>query len=82
LASKTGVFRFRVVRRSGPWHPFAIAPTADWPSIREELLGLRYHLHGDLAALEDKASFMERLGRSPDFCDALTQTFLAEAIAG
>ena len=51
-------------------------------SIREELLGLRYHLDGDQSALESKEDFMDRLGRSPDFADALTQTFRQEAIEG
>jgi hypothetical protein len=64
------------------WHPFAITAGADWDSMREELLGLRYHLHGDESALELKEDFMERLGRSPDFADALCQTFREEAIAG
>ena len=68
---------------NGPlWHPFSIQITEKWPAIREELLGLRYHLHGDLSALESKEDMMERLGRSPDFADALTMTFLAEAVIG
>ena len=64
------------------WIPFAIDPGADWEAIREELLGLRYHLDGDQSALESKEDFMDRLGRSPDFADALTQTFRQEAIEG
>jgi hypothetical protein len=64
------------------WIPFHIAPTADWESIREELSNLRYELKGDQSALELKEMFSERLGRSPDFADALTQTFREEAVAG
>ena len=64
------------------WLPFSIIPGADWESIREELLGLRYHLDGDQSALESKEDFMDRLGRSPDFADALTQTFRQEAVEG
>jgi hypothetical protein len=64
------------------WHPFAIQPGADWPAIREELHALRYHLEGDQSALESKEDLMDRLGRSPDFADAITQTFREEAVAG
>ena len=64
------------------WLPFAIKPGSDWESIQEELLGLRYHLEGDQSALENKEDFMDRLGRSPDFADALTQTFRQEAVEG
>lgn len=64
------------------WHPFAIEPDSDWEAMREELLGLRYHLQGDQSALEKKDEFMERLGRSPDYSDALCQTFRQEAVEG
>jgi hypothetical protein len=64
------------------WIPFHIAPSSDWESIREELSNLRYELKGDKSALELKEDFAERLGRSPDFADALTQTFRDEAVAG
>jgi hypothetical protein len=64
------------------WHPFHIAPSSDWPSMREELLALRYHLDGDQSALELKEDLMDRLGRSPDFADAFCQTFREEAVAG
>jgi hypothetical protein len=64
------------------WLPFHIPAALEWESIREELSGLRYHLEGDQSALESKEDFMDRLGRSPDFADALTQTFRAEAIEG
>jgi hypothetical protein len=50
--------------------------------MREELLGLRYHLAGDQSALEQKEDFMDRLGRSPDFADSLCQGFRTEAIEG
>lgn len=62
--------------------PFHIPPTTDWPAIREELAALRYTLHKDLSQLESKEDMMDRIGRSPDFCDALTQTFFEEAIRG
>jgi hypothetical protein len=39
-------------------------------------------LQGDESALENKVDLMDRLGRSPDFADALTQTFRQEAIEG
>ena len=64
------------------WLPFGIPSTIDWGSIREEILGLRYHLDGDQSALESKEDFMDRLGRSPDYADALTQTFRQEAVEG
>jgi len=64
------------------WVPFHIAPDLNWPAMREELLELRFHLQGGLSALELKEDFMERLGRSPDFADALGQLFQEEAIAG
>jgi hypothetical protein len=64
------------------WLPFHIPIGPEWESIREELLGLRYHLEGDQSALESKEDFMDRLGRSPDFADALTQTFRQEAVEG
>jgi hypothetical protein len=67
---------------SKAWLPFSIPVTADWESIREELVGLRYHLEGDQSALESKEDFMDRMGRSPDFADALTQTFRQEAVEG
>jgi hypothetical protein len=67
---------------SAPYVPFAIAASSDWEAIREELLALRYHLHGDESALELKEDLMERLGRSPDFADAICQTFRQEAIEG
>jgi hypothetical protein len=64
------------------WRPFGITPSADWESIREELLILRYHLAGDQSQLEPKDELMERLGRSPDYADALCMTMKQEAIEG
>jgi hypothetical protein len=64
------------------WHPFHIPAGADWEPMREELLALRYHLQGDLSALELKEDLMDRLGRSPDFADSLCQGFRQEAIEG
>jgi hypothetical protein len=62
--------------------PYQLTAGADWESMREELLGLRYHLVGDSSALEAKEDYMDRLGRSPDFADSLCQGFRQEAIEG
>lgn len=63
--------------------PFHIqAEPADLQAIISELGELRGTLKGDRFALEDKADFMERLGRSPDFADAITQGFREEAVSG
>jgi hypothetical protein len=62
--------------------PYHIHAGPDWESMREELLGLRYHLVGDSSALEAKDDYMDRLGRSPDFADSLCQGFRMEAIEG
>lgn len=62
--------------------PFHIPMSEHWPSIREELLELKYELKGDKSALEPKDDLMERLQRSPDFADAITQAFRDEAIRG
>jgi hypothetical protein len=67
---------------SGAFVPFRLSPGADWEAMREELLGLRYHLAGDQSALEQKSDWMDRLGRSPDFADSLGQGFRLEAIEG
>lgn len=64
------------------WIPFHIPPGEHWEPMREELLQLRYHLQGDLSALETKEDMMDRLGRSPDFSDAMSQLWREEAIAG
>ncbi len=64
-------------------HPLFHIPNSEHlPAIREELLELKYELKGDKSALEDKQSLMERLGRSPDFADCITQSFKEEAIRG
>lgn len=41
------------------------------PTLREELVGVRYAMDRDQIRLEDKDKFMERLGRSPNELDAL-----------
>lgn len=55
--------------------PFAIPARFLSTEGREELLGLRYHITGAKTALETKEDFAARLGRSPDYCDALLMTF-------
>lgn len=60
--------------------PFHIPSHPDLDAILQELGELRGQLKGDRYCLEQKADFMERLGRSPDFCDAITQSFREEAI--
>jgi len=62
--------------------PFHIPNSEHLPAMREEILELKYELKGDKSALEDKHSLMERLGRSPDFADCVTQSFREEAIRG
>jgi hypothetical protein len=58
-------------------HPFAIRP--DWIELmRPELMALRYVLadgDGSPFSLEPKEVLMARLKHSPDFADALTQSF-------
>ena len=58
--------------------PFHIPDHPDVDAILQELSELRGQLKGDAYHLELKADMMERLGRSPDFCDAITQGFLRE----
>lgn len=55
--------------------PFAIP--AKWlaPTLREEMIGMRYEIKGGKIALEPKEAFMERIGRSPDAADALLMSF-------
>jgi len=62
--------------------PFHIPSHPELDAILDELRELRGQLKGDRYCLEDKADFMERLGRSPDFADAFTQSFREEAILG
>ena len=52
------------------------------PALFKELGELRYKLKGQKSELEPKEDMMIRLGRSPDFCDALTMTFRDEALQG
>lgn len=43
--------------------------------MREELTSLKYRLEGSRIALEQKDVLAARLGRSPDFADALIMSF-------
>lgn len=59
-------------------HPFALpADRAFWPRLREEIGALKYGLEAGKFALEPKADLMERLGRSPDYVDALLVALFA-----
>lgn len=52
--------------------PFALpADRPWWPRLREEIAALRYEVAGGKFALEPKDDLMAKLGRSPDFVDAL-----------
>jgi hypothetical protein len=63
--------------------PFHIPVTPDLQAILEELRELRGQMGNDgRYALEHKQDFMERLGRSPDYADAITQGFREEAVTG
>lgn len=42
-----------------------------WPRMAEELRGLRYEVVGGRFKLEKKEDYADRLGRSPDYVDAL-----------
>lgn len=64
------------------FEPFHIPNGPHLAAIIEELKELRGQLKGDKYALEDKQDLMDRLGRSPDFADAMTQAFREEAIKG
>ena len=55
--------------------PFCISPGDWWPQMRGELLELRYELVGQKTKLENKEDVMTRLGHSPDYSDALMQSF-------
>ena len=79
--------------RAGPREGSLEAPTRhaiawrapdfyDEPALFKELGELRYKLKGQKSELEPKEDMMIRLGRSPDFCDALTMTFRDEALQG
>jgi phage terminase large subunit len=63
-----------------PGHvPFAIADDEHAGHLREELLALRYDLVGVKTRLEPKEDLTARLGHSPDYADALIQTYWAGA---
>ena len=55
--------------------PFAIPAGHWWTQMREELTSLKYRLEGSRIALEQKDVLAARLGRSPDFADALIMSF-------
>ena len=55
--------------------PFCISPGDWWPQMRGELLELRYELVGQKTSFENKEDVMTRLGHSPDYSDALMQSF-------
>lgn len=69
----------RLERRAGgvlaPQHPFAIPPDV-LRLLKPEATGLRYHLDAKgRTALEPKDQLVVRLKHSPDFADAVTQSF-------
>ncbi len=51
-------------------------------ALFKELSELRYRLKAEKSELETKQDMMMRLGRSPDFADAICMTFRAEATFG
>lgn len=55
--------------------PFCISPGEWWPQMRSELVELRYELIGQKTKLENKEDLLTRLGHSPDFADAIAQSF-------
>lgn len=55
--------------------PFCIKPGPWWVQMRNELLELRYELVGQKTKLEPKEDLLTRLGHSPDYADALLQSF-------
>lgn len=63
-----------------PGHvPFSIPDDEHGRRLREEVLALRYDLTGRKTRLEPKEDLTARLGHSPDYADALIQTFWAGA---
>lgn len=69
-------------RRLDPTNPdnatrpaFAIPFTDWWPTMRDDLKELKYELVNRKTKLENKEDLCARLGRSPDFGDALIQSF-------
>ena len=55
--------------------PFACPANLIDAEGRADLAGLRWRPENGKVSLENKDEFMERLGRSPDFADALIMTF-------
>jgi len=66
----------------GDWKPFHIPSTPHTEPLLRELGELRWRLKGQKSELEPKEDMMLRLGRSPDFCDAMLMTFVTEATDG
>lgn len=67
--------------RDDPHHPgqkqvpFILKPGPWWLQMREEMAEVKYELIGQKVKLENKDDLMIRLGRSPDFFDAVAQSF-------
>jgi hypothetical protein len=64
--------RFQLTTRQPP---FSIPPGEHWAQLREELEQLTYDLVGKQTRLISKEDHCAELGRSPDRCDALMQSF-------
>ncbi len=62
--------------------PFHVPNNPHVAPLFKELGELRYKLKGQRSELETKEDMMLRLGRSPDYCDALTMSFRDEALQG
>jgi len=62
--------------------PFHIPNSPHVAPMFKELGELRIRLKGQKSELESKEDMMLRLGRSPDYCDALTMSFRDEAVQG
>ncbi len=62
--------------------PFHIPNGPHVQALFKELSELRYRLKAEKSELETKQDMMIRLGRSPDFADAICMTFRAEATFG
>lgn len=62
--------------------PFALpADRPWWPRLREEIEHLRYEVAAGKFKLELKEDLMARLGRSPDYVDALLMSFACGDVA-
>lgn len=55
--------------------PFCLKMGPWWVQMREEMTEVKYELVGQKVKLENKEDFMIRLGRSPDWFDALAQSW-------